>query len=256
VTFAGNSAPSDRLAALAALLHSRVVDYELAHDSRAVFTCAYETITRELADGLRGAGFRDPDWVASLAEHFAGHYLQAIEAAGRQSIPAAWQIVFAAVRSKRTSVLEDLLFAMTAHIIHDLPLALLQVGLTDPAGGSRIGDFHRVNAVLAHHIQTIVDIVSRRYEPIFRWLDQLEARQIIIFTSYGFEVSRGMAWYNATRILDPASADAARASLSRSVQIIVDDVHHPPIWSVRIAFRFLRWLAALFRRWPTHGADA
>jgi Family of unknown function (DUF5995) len=56
-----------------------VAKYEASRDSRAVFTYAYVTITRTLANRLVDAKFEHPEWVVSLAEHFAAHYIAALE---------------------------------------------------------------------------------------------------------------------------------------------------------------------------------
>lgn len=45
-------------------------------------------------------------------------YLEAL--AGVSDVPPAWQKVFATGRNRYTSVLEDMVFGMSAHIIADL----------------------------------------------------------------------------------------------------------------------------------------
>lgn len=246
--------PKKALLSLADRLDQYLVTFDSRHDSRAVFTYAYVQITHTLAENLAIAGFDDPSWVVSLAQHFAAHYIEALETwdYAQDSVPPAWQVVFSTIQLHRTSVLEDLLFSMSAHIIHDLPLSLIEVGMTGaPGGQSRISDFHRVNDVLAKAIEPIADGVTKRYEPFFRWLDRLEQQHTLFFTNYGFRVSRGMAWYNADRLSDPNSQQAAQASLSNSVAALVDDVRNPPAISLRIIFWALRFVAALFRRWPS-----
>jgi len=165
-------------------------------------------------------------------------------------VPKAWAEVFAVLKFKTTSVLEDLVFSMTAHIVNDLPLALIDVGLANPAQVSHIHDFHRMNDVLGSNVKAIEDDVLKRYEPAFRWLDHLEKGYDQILTNYGFRLSRGMAWYNACRLLDPASSNEAKDSIARSAVQLIENVRNPPGWSLRIVFRFARFVAALFRRWP------
>ena len=241
-----------RLDDLARRLKERVIQYEATRDSRAVFTFAYLTITEALADALPTSGFNSPAWVVLLAEHFASLYMHALRTSetSPNDLPPAWHEVFQTIELKRTSVLEDLILSMTAHIIHDLPLALVEVGLSGPDGYSCIGDFHKMNDVLATNVQTIADAVSDRYEPAFRWLDQFEKRHTEILTNYGFRLSRGMAWYNANRLLDPKSMQDANGSINRSVVVLVEDVRKPPVWSARIILRGFRFLAGLLRRWP------
>jgi len=244
------------LSELADQLDEYVCRYEAAKDSRAIFTYAYVKITRTLASKLLDVGFTHPEWVVSLAQHFASHYLHALDAWDHRSndIPPAWKIVFETIKLNRTSVLEDLILAMTSHIVHDLPLSLVEVGLQATDGTSHIFDFHRMNDVLATDIQPIADGVTARYEPFFRWIDHLERRHTVVLTNFGFRVSRGVAWYNASRLLDPISQKAALNSVTRSVTALVSDVRKPPDWSLRIVFVWLRWFAALFRVWPKNAS--
>jgi len=225
--------------------------YDGAEDSRAVFTYAYVLITTHLADALPLTKFFDPEWIVQLALNFASHYTAALEGSNSNlPVPAAWEKVFGVIRNGRTSVLEDLIFSITAHIVHDLPIALSQVGMVDSHQGLRIHDFHLMNDVLAGNIQLIADSVTGRYEPFWKWLDHLEEKNAQIFTNYGFRISRGMAWYNAMRLLDPASRADADAAINKSVAIIVDDIRRPSFWSARIICRCARFVAALFRRRP------
>jgi len=243
---------SSRLCELATRLDTYVCKYEAAKDSRAVFTFAYVKITRTLAGKLFEAKFERPEWVATLAEHFATHYIDALDGWDSipRKVPPAWEIVFETIALKRTSVLEDLVLAMTAHIVHDLPLSLVEVGLSTAGGESHIFDFHQMNELLAKDIQPIADGVTSRYEPFFRWLDHLERRHTIVLTDFGFRVSRGMAWYNASRLLNPSSREVALNSVTKSVLTLVNDTRRPPLLSLRLLFLGLRWIAALFRIWP------
>jgi len=241
-----------RLSRLANLLDRYVCKFEAAKDSRAIFTCAYVKITHTLTQMLFLSKFNHPEWVVFLAEHFAARYISALDGWDQipRSVTPAWEIVFETIALKRTSVLEDLVLAMTAHIVHDLPLSLVEVGLSTGDAESHIFDFHQMNELLAKDIQPIADEVTTRYEPLFYWLDHLERRHTLVLTNFGFRVSRGLAWYNASRLLDPASRNAAHESVKKSVITLVNDVRRPPIWSLRLVFRGLRWIAGLFRVWP------
>lgn len=117
-----------RLFNLAGQLDEYTVRYERLRDSRAVFTHTYAIITRALAARITDIGFDDVEWVVTLAEAFARHYLVALDAFDEnRDPPEAWAEVFRVLKLNTTSVLEDLVFAMTAHIVNDLPLALVDV---------------------------------------------------------------------------------------------------------------------------------
>jgi Family of unknown function (DUF5995) len=240
-----------RLEALAARLDERRIALEQARDSRCVFTCAYVLITRRLARGLPGAGYLDPAWIAELAEAFAGLYLHALDAsAARGSAGEAWDAVFVAIDRRHSSVLEDLVFSMTAHIVHDLPAALDRVG-REGADGSHVHDFHAVNRTMAEGIDEIETAIAKRYAPWVRQLDHLGRPYSRILSSYGIRMARGLAWYNADRLADPASRTEARASTARNVKEFIDEVLHPPAWTARTGLRVGRFVVGLFRRWPS-----
>ena len=239
---------------LAVRLGERAKSYDSQRDSRAVFTHTYALITRTLASGINETGFDNKEWVTLLAEAFARQYFLALDAFdGKREVPKpkVWAEVFRVLKLARTSALEDLVFAMTAHIVNDLPVALAEVGLADSQAVSHIRDFHRINDLLGNNIKAIEDDVLSRYEPVFKWLAFLDRGYDQILTNYGFRISRGMAWYNAVRFLDPSSAIEARKSVERSAIQLIDNVRRPPVLSLRVLFRFLRFLAALGRRWPT-----
>jgi hypothetical protein len=240
-----------RLELLAARLDARRVLLEQAQDSRCVFTCAYVMITRRISRSVTTAEYVEPEWIVELAETFAALYLEALDAsaAGRSAGPA-WDSVFEAIDRRHSSVLEDLVFAMTAHIVHDLPRALERVGADGPQG-SHVHDFHAVNRAMGEAIDEIETTIAKRYAPAVRWIDHLGGSYSRILSNYGIRMSRGLAWYNATRLTDPASADEARQSTARSVQEFVDQVMDSPIWTTRAALRLGRFVVGLTRRWPT-----
>jgi len=239
-----------RLEELARRLDKRRVMLEHARDSRCVFTCAYVLITRRLASELADAGYVDATWIVELAETFAGLYLDALDAsAAGLSAGEGWDSVFEAIDRRHSSVLEDLVFAMTAHIVHDLPVALDRVGREGP-NGSHVKDFHAVNHTMAEGMDEIESAISKRYAPWVRQLDHLGRPYSRILTGYGIRMARGLAWYNADRLADPASRADARASTARNVQELVDQVLHPPAWTARTALRAGRFAVGLFRRWP------
>jgi Family of unknown function (DUF5995) len=99
-------------------------------------------------------------------------------------------------------------------------------------------------------IEEIQDQVSKRYAHYVRWLDRIAGGADEIATNYGIRLSRGIAWYNATRLLDARSAANAAASIERSPQIVVAEVMHSSAWIVRIGLHAMRVTVSLFRRWP------
>jgi Family of unknown function (DUF5995) len=187
----------------------------------------------------------------SLAEAFAARYLEVVGAYDRGELArGAWRAVFDALRYRRTSALEDLVLAMTAHIVHDLPLALGDI--SSPGGPElrRIFDFHAVNDMMQGATEIVQQEVARRYSPGLGSLDTLAEGYDEILTSYGIRMSRGLAWYNALRLVDPRAYDAARVAIDKSPEVVVSNVLDPPMWSLRLILRFVRLAVRLRRRWP------
>lgn len=242
---------SDRFQTIVERMEAYLTRYEAARDSRAVFTYGYIQFTRALWTGLAVAPFSDPAWVAIMAERFAEKYFEALDALDQGRTPVTpWREVFDAILGQRSSVLEDLVFGITAHIVHDLPLTLVEVGLYDDSGASRVADHHLVNEVLKGAIDGIQDRVASRYEPLVSWLDHLGGDLDEIATDYGLRVSRGLAWYNAIRLLDERSREDALAAVKRGPLVLIEEVRRPPIWSLRFVLRGMRWVSSYFRRWP------
>jgi hypothetical protein len=247
--------PEQAIAAIAGELESLADRFERARDPRCVFARSYSLLTRVLSGALPSAGFSDPAWIARLARVFADYYLRAVHEHDQGTLHAgAWVSVFDAGSRGRTSVLEDLVLGMTAHIVNDLPLALCDVGLAAPDGSSRIGDYHRLNDVLGSAIADIQTEVSRRYDPLLHALDHLFEDYDEILTNYGLRISRATAWYNAHRLLDPPSRRDASEAIARSPAVTLHEVLDPPLWSLRLVFRAARCIARAARRWPNAAA--
>jgi len=141
---------------------------------------------------------------------------------------------------------------MVAHIVYDLPHALLAVEQGAPHA-RHIRDFHRMNDLLARGTGAIQDAVARRYNPWLHWLDRLGGRLDEVLTDYGMRLARGMAWYNAERLAAAAAAGDAGAtegSLARSVTKVVALALDPPAGAIGLGLRLLRLVASFGRRWP------
>jgi len=225
-------------------LATTAFELESEKDSRCVFAYAYALMTRRIAEDLAHRADVDPAWVIGLAEAFADRYFDAL--ASESDIRAsAWQGAFEAMRG-RTSVIEDLVIAMAVHIAHDLPHVLADIAPLD----GRIGDFHAINDMLGGSVATIQRDVAKRYSPYIRWLDRLAGQQDEILTNYGIRLSRGMAWYNAARLVDPRTAEAGAGSIERTAIVFVESILNPPKWSLRQGARLFRLIVSFLRRWP------
>ncbi len=225
----------DRLGAMKA-------EFERERDSRAVFTCAYEIMTRVIKEEFDARDYQDPAWVLNLAEGFLARYVGVAENPGGAS--KAWQYVFQYICDHRTSVLDDMMLPMTAHLVHDLPLALQDVQFSKPNWTARIADYQKVNDLLEIAIDEIQRELSRRYNPALYWLDALGKNFDETLTNYGVRLARSAAWYNACRLEDPISAPAAERAIQESVREAVLAARRSILaWIIRA-------ITGRLRRWP------
>ena len=117
-----------------------------------------------------------------------------------------------------------MVLAITGHIVHDLPLALIDVSPTDGPELARIHDFHAVNDIMQDAIELMEAEVSHRYGGGLDWIDQMAETYDQILTNYGIRMSRGLGWYNALRLADPKARTEARAAIEKSPTIVVENV--------------------------------
>ncbi len=252
------TAPAERVEALADRIEEYQRRYERRADSRAVFAFAYRNLTLDLADRLAAdeTGFDDPAWVADLGIAFGGQFVAAMDAIDawlaadedREALygraPKPWADVYVAI-SGRSLVVEDLVFAIAAHISHDLPLALQAVD----RGDRRLADYHGMNEVLADNTEFVQSAVQRRYNPFLGRLDRLAGQVDEQFTGYAIRMGRSVAWYNARRLANPGTREAARGSIRRSTAALIDGVRRPDSWVLRALSKVGRALVHN-RRWP------
>ena len=243
--------PSEQLMEVAEQLAVLAARFDRSRDSRAIFTTAYVLLTRKLARALTTDVFYDPSWIADLARTFGRYYIEAIQAFDAGHLPkGAWATVFTALQQRRTSVLEDLVLGMTAHIVNDLPQALCEVGMVRPDGTTRIRDFHAMNDVLGTAIEEIQDAIEDRYDGSLRFLDHMLESYDELLTNYGLRTGRAAAWYNAVRLLDKDSHDVTLEAISRSPEITLNTLLNPPVRSLRLLLRGGRLLSRCSRHWP------
>jgi hypothetical protein len=240
------------LSAIAGRLDRYARRYERERDSRCVFSHAYALLTRALDRDLASGDPERGEFIRALARAFAERYFTALDtwdAGRRDEVSPGWRIVFERIVARRTSPLEDLVVGTYAHIVHDLPYAL--AGIADGARIGPIGPYQHVSDVIAAAMEDITGDVGRRYTPWVRWLDQLAGDDDEVLTDYGVRVARGIAWYNAQRLLDPDTRAQTRRALDRSTEVFVRRVLEPRATAVHgLVLRGLRLLTSLFRRWP------
>jgi Family of unknown function (DUF5995) len=157
----------ERFRVMSARLNALADAYIRGRDPRAITSDCLGEMQRVLADEIENGTlqFADPDWVASLSEALHNRWIAACEQFDRDptQLEAPYREVFRAVVKQPCTVLEALIFPLTAHIVHDLPLALVDVHFC--ASAARLADFDVVNGRLGAEIKKIERRVHRGYDP-------------------------------------------------------------------------------------------
>ncbi len=258
---------SERLEELAERFASYQHTYEATQDGRAVCAFAFQVFYQHLASGFRNNtfGLEDLTWTAQLSEVMAGLFFEAMnsldaalatspESPVFDKVPKPWVDAYTIMQNGGTCVLEDLVFGLVAHISYDLPHALAQVGLASN-GRSHLHDFHHINGILADSIRTVQQALAERYCPYLSLLFRLTSPFDKLFTAQSFLAARAIAWYNATRLLDPASTIETQQTLEQLAARCIATMRHPRPWYLRLASRGVRLLITGPRRWPTPGNE-
>ena len=122
-------------------------------DGVAIFNRLYLQVTLAVDSASAGTEFEDRQFVERLDVVFAGLYFDAeatIDSGGR--CPLAWRPLVE-TRAQRREPIQFALAGMTAHINHDLPIAVVTTceerGLAPDDDSAAHRDYQRVNALLA-----------------------------------------------------------------------------------------------------------
>jgi hypothetical protein len=174
-----------------------------AGDRRAVFLTVYGAVTAQVRRELAAEAFHDPAWVADYLTAFANRYrtaLLAYERGRRDRVPAAWLLAFDAALAGETLVTQDALLGINAHVVHDLALALDDVGIAPRS--ARRADHDAVNAVLASLVDVEQALLASHYAPGLADLDaaggRLDERLAFLTLAEG----RDWAWRCAVALAD------------------------------------------------------
>ncbi|MFJ9692022.1 DUF5995 family protein [Kitasatospora sp. NPDC101183] len=190
-------------------------------DGVAVFNRLYLTVTEAVRDHLGGGYFADPPAIAELDVVFAGRYLLAVAAdAAGQEPPACWRPLFDLRTHPGVHPLQFGLAGMSAHIQHDLPLAVVDTchhrGCT-PADLEE--DYHRINDLLA-------DTEAAVREQLLPGPDLLDHAEPLthLLGTWSVQAAREAAWAAARTLWDlrtlPAAARAFAGMLDTTAALL------------------------------------
>lgn len=183
-------------------------------------------MTRHTLTALDQGRFQDRAWVEHLVDHFAGYYFKALEAyeQGAAALPAVWKLTFDLAGSPTTTVMEDLILGINAHINHDLPLAISDTLIPEwhvlPAArrAMRSADHMLINQIIAETMQPVQEQVVGQHARLAGAVTK------VLGTLFDWEMDRIITgwradvWAYAVRIAE-TSAPHEREGLRQSLEM-------------------------------------
>ena len=187
--------------------------YDRTCDHRAVIAYSYLKITQGLRADLAGDGddlVHYKRWMTYLITTFSNRYRAAFhDWEVGEPVPEAWRITFQTADAGDANAGQDVLLFSNAHVQHDLPFALEEMGLRARDGASRKGDHDAVNRINTAVFDPIEDYIAAHYDPSFALIDAKPLPGDEIGTLELVKLWRETAWRNAERLLN-APDEAAR----------------------------------------------
>ena len=186
--------------------------FHAAGDKRAIFLRLYYIMTLEVHAAIHGLGdyrgkqvFLDADWVRALSGKFATLYFKGLDTRGREpdeGVERAWKAADTACRSFRSTVVQNALLGINAHINYDLPRAIAAnldpAELNDyPTLQLRKFDHDQVNNLLVRTLRPIQDVLARDYAPGIALIDNLLGNLDERLSEAGLKYYRERVWWDA-----------------------------------------------------------
>lgn len=195
-------------------------------DWRAVFLHAYYIITRNVGDTIEEQGWRsdrlfcDPEWMSRLAGKFATLYFRSLTTFDRPvGEERAWKLAHGMAMERRSTVVQDMLLGINAHIGYDLAQALAsnirEHGDEALAGrlALRKHDHDQANRILMRSIAEIWRVLPRAYGGLLPIIDALSLRLNRYVAREALRRYRERVWWHAVELLEASTREDTRAVL-------------------------------------------
>lgn len=177
-------------------------------DNRGIFAVAYLATTENIIDkitykqGATSKIFTDPNWVEEYLITFANLYRTALYASTQNlDMPKSWRFAFdKASHDKGIISLQHLMLGINAHVVHDLPVTLYQVGVgnTTEQREKRLQDHTTINQTVKETVNPIQDAITRYHRSQgFSLLEKVLGPFDEWITQRFFVDQRKRAWHNA-----------------------------------------------------------
>jgi hypothetical protein len=194
--------------------------FDATCDHRAVISYSYLLITKGLRDDLakpQPGLVRHRRWMTYLITTFSNRYFRAFRRDRRGlPVPDAWRRTFEAADAGDANAGQDVLLFSNAHVQHDLPFALEEMGLRARSGASHKPDHDAVNAINASVFDPIEKYIAAHYDPSFAVFDlPVPAEELGVLELV--KAWREGAWRNGERLLN-AETPAERSAVVEQIR--------------------------------------
>lgn len=193
----------------------RALDYyHERNDYRAIFLRAYYIITVDVRDAANQRGdyqeqiFFDPRWIDALAGKFSSLYYQSLTTFERSpDAERAWKLAHKTAIEKTSTVAQDLILGLNAHINYDLAYGIY-LNLKEHNDQSnhlllprRKFDHDQVNNILVRSIPRITETLTRDYGGGIALVSRAMQNLDEMLTESGLKYYRERVWWNAISYL-------------------------------------------------------
>lgn len=220
----GSQADFDDYVGVTDEMHNRWAALDQACDNDAIFGLLYLITTAKVGDLVAASHFADNPFLVEWDMDFANRYFVAYDAhhQGTGSVPEPWLKAFQHAETGTSTVTEDLLLGMSAHVNYDLAYSAYAMGL--PQNGLK-ADYDRVNDAFWNVIVPIGDEMGARYDPSQArdsdGVGPMDYPVVELLISW-----RENAWYNAQLLAaaegDPIAFAAAEAKILSEANGVAD----------------------------------
>lgn len=206
-------------AALEAMQHA-LEYFHRTSDFRAVFLRAYYITTRNISRAIdqqkdfNNPIFFEPDWIRKLSGKFASLYFASLNTFNKdRQEERAWKVAHGMAADKRSSVVQDLLLGINAHINYDLPVALYQNLVEHDDGPDIISlakrkfDHDQVNNILIRSFDDISITIPREYGGSMKAARVADLYIYESLTRLGLKHYRERVWWDGISLLSAESEE-------------------------------------------------
>lgn len=231
--------------------------FYLDRDSRAIFLRGYYTMTVEVDAAIRGRGdyeqpiFFDGGWVDAVAARFARLYFRSL----KRPASKAWARAHALAGDEQSSVIENLMLGINAHINYDLAFGVheLLIERGDHLHPERLArrrfDHDQINNVLMRCTPKLQAVLHREFGGGIRLFSDLFGKLDELFTFTGLRAYRDRVWHNVLALLS-ARDDEERAKVE--LRLAWESLQMAEVISEGSLLNRVAWgVDGALRRWRT-----